>query len=182
MANSQRTVFTRQRARALLGETLIGELSLGEKLVEKGFDRLGRFGMRRELAGQLGARMLAPDEKPERPRFQLRGRVRRVFHLLFCPLSGGKLLDLLVFGRFGRGDRARRADAGLGADLGFDLAGERRVLLEEVARVVLALAEAVAIVDVPGARLLEHAEVDADLEHLAFARDALAEHDAEFGL
>src|SRR2546423_1575946 len=102
--------------------------------------------MRRELAGELGPRMLAPHEIAQCPRFQFRRRIQ----LLFGALASRKLLDLLVGLGFGRRNRGERADAGLGADLGLDVAGERRVLLEEIARVVLALAEAVAAVDVPG--------------------------------
>src|SRR5688572_6875298 len=56
-------------------------------------------------------------------------------------LPSGDVLNLLVFDglfRVGLG----RGDAGLLADLAFDLLRERRVLLQEIARVVLALAEA----------------------------------------
>src|SRR5207249_7036553 len=93
-------------------------------------------------------------------------------------LARRELLNFLFFFFFDRrGGRRGPRDERLVADLGLDLACELRVFLEEIARVVLALAEAVAVVDVPGARLLEHGEVDADLEHLAFARDAVAVHD-----
>src|SRR5882762_6461567 len=46
-------------------------------------------------------------------------------------------------------------DAELLADLGFDLGGEFRVLLQKVAGVVLALADAVLLVLVPGAGLVD---------------------------
>src|SRR5258706_5227434 len=98
-----------------------------------------------------------------------------------APLAGRQLLDLLVFDNVlgdDRGDLAAR----LLADLGLDLFRERGIFLEEIARVVLALAEAVAVVDVPGAGFLEHAVEHADLQHLAFARDALAVQDVELGL
>src|SRR5688500_7670353 len=119
-----------------------------------------------------------------------RCRSARAFSAIALSLSGtlgaalprGELLNLLVFRLVLGGLGGRRGDAGLLADARLDLARERRVLLQEVARVVLALAEPVALVDVPGARLLQHAEVDADLEHLAFARDAVAVHDVELCL
>src|SRR5688500_11136544 len=66
--------------------------------------------------------------------------------VLAAALAGRKPLDLLVLG--GLRLRGRRGDflhAGLFADLALDLSCERRVLLEEIARVVLALAEAVAV-------------------------------------
>src|SRR5688572_15136303 len=103
--------------------------------------------------------------------------------LAAAALARGQTLDLLVFDRRLRGgDRGELLHSGLLADLLLDLACERGVFLQEVARVVLALAEAVAVVDVPGAGFLEHAEVDADLQHLAFAGDAFAVHDVELGL
>src|SRR3954468_2585895 len=71
---------------------------------------------------------------------------------LSAALSGSDVLNLLVFGCRFRDLRRGALDAGLLADLALDFLGERRVLLQEVARVVLALAEAVAVVDVPGAR------------------------------
>src|SRR5690606_16119937 len=95
-------------------------------------------------------------------------------------LARGELLDLLVLGRrLGGRLLGRRLDARLLADLVFDLARKRGALLEELAAVVLALPQAVAVVDVPGARLLEPAVLHAELEDLALARDALAVHDIE---
>src|SRR5262249_12160338 len=60
------------------------------------------------------------------------------------------------------------------ADLRLDLGRELRVLLEEVAGIVLALADAVLLVLVPGTGLVDHAAVDAQLEDLALERHALA--------
>src|SRR5687768_14444131 len=120
----------------------------------------------------------APRRHPRGP-----SNARSPWKLLAAALARGQALDFLVFGGLGFGD-----DGGellhprFLADLAFDLARERGILFQEVARVVLALAEALAVVDVPGARLLEHAEVDADLEHLAFARDAFAVQDIELRL
>src|SRR5581483_2890051 len=56
-----------------------------------------------------------------------------------------------------RGRRRRVLHAELLADLRLDLVGELGVLLEVVARVVLALADAVLLVLVPGARLVDDA-------------------------
>src|SRR5438034_8531224 len=48
-----------------------------------------------------------------------------------------------------------------------DLGGELRVFLQEVAGVVLALADAVLLVLVPGTGLVDHAAADAELQDLA---------------
>jgi hypothetical protein len=53
------------------------------------------------------------------------------------------------------------------------------VLAQVLARVVLALADLVAVVRVPRAGLLDDPVVDAELDDLAFARDALAVQDVE---
>src|SRR5439155_15297180 len=113
----------------------------------------------------------------------LRARSRSALALSGVALAGRELLNFLFFLLFCFAvDRSGLGDARLFADLRFDLAREPGVFLQEVARVVLALPQPVAVVDVPGARLLEHAEIDADLEHLAFARNAVAVHDVELGL
>src|SRR5206468_13062998 len=65
------------------------------------------------------------------------------------------------------------------ADLRLDHRGELGVFLEEFARVVLALADAVLLVLVPGAGLVDHAAGDAELEDLAFERYAFAVEDIE---
>src|SRR5215212_2877809 len=70
----------------------------------------------------------------------------------------------------------------LGADLLFDLAGDFLVLLEVRAGVVLALADAAALVGIPGTRLLDDALGTRHVDDLAFAGDALAVHDLELGL
>src|SRR5262249_13014709 len=56
------------------------------------------------------------------------------------------------------------------------------VFAQEAARIFLALAELVAVVGVPGARLADEALLDADVDEGALARDALAIHDVELGL
>src|SRR6186713_927771 len=70
----------------------------------------------------------------------------------------------------------------LGSDLGFDFLGELRTRLQEFTRVVLALANALALVAVPGARLLDDALRRTHVDDLAFARNAHAVHDFELGL
>src|SRR5258705_327846 len=61
----------------------------------------------------------------------------------------------------------RSLDAELLADLRLDLGGELRVFLQEIAGVVLALADAVLLVLVPGTGFVDHAAADAELQNLA---------------
>src|SRR5260221_819953 len=61
----------------------------------------------------------------------------------------------------------RSLDAELLADLRLDLGGELRVFLQEIAGVVLALADAVLLVLVPGTGFVDHAAGDAELQNLA---------------
>src|SRR6478735_1778217 len=63
-----------------------------------------------------------------------------------------------------------------------DLVGEVGVVTQEVARVLLALAELVALVGVPGAGLADQARLDAHVDQATLAADALAVHDVELGL
>ena len=74
------------------------------------------------------------------------------------------------------------ADAELCYDLLLDLVGEVGVVLEEGAGVLLALAELVALVGVPGAGLADEALLDAHVDEAALAGDALAVEDVELGL
>src|ERR1019366_4415877 len=69
----------------------------------------------------------------------------------------------------------------LEADLVLDFLGDVRVLLQVHARIVLALTDALAVVAVPGAGLVDDALRGADLDDLALARDAGAIHDLELG-
>src|SRR5450755_3900010 len=82
--------------------------------------------------------------------------------------------DPAVHGRFFR-DQLR-------PDLLFDIGGDFRVLLQVIAGVVLALANPLALVAVPGAGFLDHIVKHADLDQLAFSRYAAAIHDLKFGL
>ena len=63
-----------------------------------------------------------------------------------------------------------------------DLGHQLRVLREERLHVLPALTELLALVGEPGARLLDEAEVDRDVEERPFAADPLAVHDVELGL
>src|SRR6476660_7592136 len=63
-----------------------------------------------------------------------------------------------------------------------ELFGDVRVLLEERADVLLALAQLLAVVGVPGAGLANDALLDAHVDERAFAGDALAVDDVELGL
>src|SRR5438309_1540254 len=76
----------------------------------------------------------------------------------------------------------RILDAELLADLAFDLGGELRVFLQEVPAVVLALADAVLLVLVPGPGLVDHAAADAELQDLAFEGHPFTVEDIEQGL
>src|SRR3954468_4767606 len=105
--------------------------------------------------------------------------------LLACSCSG---LDLCLccvgdgLGGCGLVGLALRADTELAHDLALDLERDRGVGEEEVARVLLALAELVAVVGVPGARLANDLVLDTEVDERAFARDADAVQDVELGL
>ena len=77
---------------------------------------------------------------------------------------------------------SRHPDAELLLDLLLELVGEVGVVLEEGAGVLLALAELVAVVGVPGAGLADEALLDAHVDQAALAGDALAVEDVELGL
>src|SRR6056297_1930635 len=68
------------------------------------------------------------------------------------------------------------------ADLALDLTGQGRVVLEELGSVGLALADLVALVGVPGARLLDQVELHTPVDDLGHAIDAPAVGDLELGL
>src|SRR5215218_6879047 len=101
-------------------------------------------------------------------------------------LGGSELV--LVFGLVGvgvgvggGGGGGGEADAQLGLDLLLDLAGQLGVVAEEVAGVLAALAELVAVVGEPGPRLLDQADVHADIQQAALLGDPLAVDDIELG-
>src|SRR6266540_3957110 len=74
---------------------------------------------------------------------------------------------------------AHQRNADCGPDLRLDLGGELGVLLQIIARVVLALPDLFAVVRVPRAGLLDDVVCNAELDHLALARDALAVENVE---
>src|SRR5262249_46846556 len=82
-----------------------------------------------------------------------------------------------------RGLAGRRAlhEAEGGADLLVDLGGEVGVVLEEDARVLAPLAEADLAVGEPRAGFLDDAVRDAEVEEIAFLRNAFAVEDVELG-
>src|SRR5215471_18309967 len=68
----------------------------------------------------------------------------------------------------------------LRANLLLDVGGDVLVVDQELARVLLALPDPVALVAEPGARLLDDVLLHAEVDDLAFARDADAVEDLEF--
>src|SRR4030095_9673096 len=86
--------------------------------------------------------------------------------------SGALAPELALDGFDVRRHRRRRAcltDAELHDDFLLNVRGDVGVLQEEVAGVLLALPQLVAVVGVPGARLLHDALVDAVVDEAAFA-------------
>src|SRR5262245_37637671 len=80
------------------------------------------------------------------------------------------------------GAERRGADAELGTDALGDLDHHLGVLDQEHLGVLTALAQLLAVVGVPSARLLHEADVDAHVEQGALAADALAVHDVDLAL
>src|SRR5262249_28362857 len=93
-------------------------------------------------------------------------------------MRGCESLALVRFGGFGRRGHSA-GDPDRFPDLRFDLLGHGRVVLQEFARVVLALPDLLALVGVPGAGLLDDAMQHPELDDLAFARNALVVQDVE---
>src|SRR4029079_16930523 len=75
-----------------------------------------------------------------------------------------------------------RADAELLLDPLLELVRQIRGVAQERPRVLLALAELVALVRVPGARLADEAVLHAHVDQAALAADALPVEDVELGL
>src|SRR5438874_8800610 len=71
LADLRRAVLARERVRARLGIALIGELLAARELGEHRLQGFGGVGVRRELACQLRARMLAPHQVSERANLEL---------------------------------------------------------------------------------------------------------------
>src|SRR5207248_9009502 len=68
------------------------------------------------------------------------------------------------------------------ADFLLDLTGDVFIVFQELFGVLTALANALALVAEPGAGFLHDIVDSGEVEHVAFARDAFAVHDVEFGL
>src|SRR6266568_7059739 len=73
------------------------------------------------------------------------------------------------------------ARQGLVADLAVDVPGDLRVKLEEVARVLAALAKPSVAIRKEGARLLDQAQLNPEVQQPALAGDASVEQDVELG-
>ena len=85
--------------------------------------------------------------------------------------SGGRCLGLLL---------SDEADGF--AHLAFHTHGDFFVLLEKRARILAALADAIAFVAVPRARFLDQVVLHGDVEHVALARNTFAIEDVELRL
>src|SRR2546428_7193949 len=93
-------------------------------------------------------------------------------------LQRGRLRQI---GRNARG-LVRPHDAEFLVQLAFDVGEDPGMELEEVARVLAALADALAAVAEPGAALLDDVVLHRQIEQVAFAGDALAVEDVELDL
>src|SRR5262249_10713429 len=94
-------------------------------------------------------------------------------------LRGSPFRRLLAAFALPAGQNLVGDEAGILADRLLDLLRDLAVGLEERLGVLAALADALAVVGEPGARLLDHAGLDAEVEDLAGLGDALAVHDVE---
>src|ERR1700722_18668505 len=74
------------------------------------------------------------------------------------------------------------APSGVLPDRGLDLGGHVGVVTQEGLCVLAALADALAVIGEPRARLLDDARLDAEIDDLAELGDALAVHDVELDL
>src|SRR4051794_34462071 len=154
--------------------TLPRSASPGRSSPPRGSSRAGRGGM---------ASHPRPDRAPRRPGMRLSAGGSSQAPVDPAPGRSGSASE--VDRR--QLDAARRvpgglADAQLLQDLLLDLGGHVGVLLEELPRLLLALAELVTVVRVPGPGLPNDALLDADVDQRALTRDALAVHDVELGL
>src|SRR5438034_2219314 len=92
-------------------------------------------------------------------------------------LLGGVLVLALLAGEDSLGN-----EAGVLPDRGLDLGGDVGIGLEERLGVLAALADALAVIGEPGARLLDDARLHAEVDQLAALRHAFAVHDVELDL
>src|ERR1700730_2471025 len=118
----------------------------------------------------------ATAERSSRPRNSARLKSRRASSAMARRSS----FEAGLFRR--RRLRAARGDADALANPVLDLQRQGRALAQVVACVVLALPDPVAVVAVPGAGFIDDPVLAAQVDHLAFARNALAVQDVEVGL
>src|SRR5262249_12795509 len=97
-------------------------------------------------------------------------------------LGGSPVRRLVAAFALAAGQNLLGDEAGILADRRLDLLRDLAVGLEERLGVLAPLADALAVVGEPGARLLDHAGLDAEVEDLAGLGDALALHDVELDL
>src|SRR3954452_13473601 len=79
VADAGAAVLAGKRTSAFFSEALVRKLLLGLQEINNGIHCCFRLRVRQELADKLGPRVLAPYEESQRPRLQLRGRVRLFF-------------------------------------------------------------------------------------------------------
>src|SRR4029079_8271611 len=113
-----------------------------------------------------------------------RGEGRRRTGKARGPGSGESTLRgiLGVFAAFWETENLLGDQPGILPDRQLDAAGDLRIGLEERFGVLTALADALAVIGEPGAGLLHHAGLDAEVEDLAGFGDAFAVHDVELDL
>src|SRR6476646_6028965 len=136
----------------------------------------------RESFTQLGARIFASREHANGRRAyrddQLAARVaQRTLQVRLRTRRRGLCIRAVAVGL--ALDPRWRGDADGFANLRFDLGGGGGMLAQELARIVLPLPDLVAGVRIPGARFFDDPVIDAELDDLALAADALAVQDVE---
>src|SRR5690606_33461413 len=143
------------RARQAAGKAhIVLPARLGH-LRHRGVRLLGGDAPGQQLAGQLGTGVLAPHQQRE--------RLLRRRGLAPWPPHPRLLRVGVVAFRLGFGRHELLAQGGL------QRGGDFRVVLQELAGVLLALADALVAVAVPGAGLLDQARVHAHVDQLALA-------------
>ena len=88
--------------------------------------------------------------------------------LFFRFRRGGAFIIAVVIGFFRAGQHAVGDDARVLTQLLLDRGGDLGILFQELAGILAALADALAVEGEPGAGLLDHAGIDAEVDDLAF--------------
>ena len=117
------------------------------------------LGMWRQLARQFLPRVVAAREQAQ------------------CSLA-----QVVAHRRLRHHYRRRRRDVDRGTDPGLDFLRQLRLALQILARIVLALADLVAVVGVPGTGLVDQFVLHAEFDDLALARRSFTVEDIEDGL